>query len=165
MPRRPLVKVASSLIVLVLVACGGERGGAGESAPLISMHLASQEERPGYTRVEFEGATLFVAPEPLIDDDEIAAAEAEPGEAGAVVGIELTAPGAARIRQATAENIGEPMVLRFDSEIIGAPIIRAEITGSRATLVVPAASDDEARAIVNRVRARWPARDSTSASN
>ena len=165
MPWSPIVKIASFLIVLVLAACGGEGGRAGETSPLISMHLASQEEQPGYTRVEFEGVTFFVAPEPLIDDDEIAAAEVEPGEAGAVVGIELTETGAARLRRATAANIGEPIVLHFDSEIIGAPIIRSEIRGPRATLVVPATSDDEALEIVNRVRARWPAQDSTAGSN
>lgn len=145
------------LTVLALAACGSAVGTSGEStAPLMSIQLASQEEQPGFEPVEFAGRALFMAPEPIVSDDDVAAAVAARGEDAVVLDMRLTPGGAEQLRKVTLDNIGRPLVLRFDSDIVGVPIIRSEISGSRVQLSVPATSDLEVDEIVERVRARWP---------
>lgn len=69
--------------------------------------------------------------------------------------LELTAAAAERLRNVTAGNIGRPLVIMFDAEVVGAPTIRSEI-GGRGQVAVPASSSEEAGEIIAQIRDRWP---------
>jgi hypothetical protein len=61
--------------VLAVAGCAGGPvgGGDGHSALLISMHIASEEEKPGLQPISFEGREVFMEPDPFLGDPEIVA--------------------------------------------------------------------------------------------
>jgi preprotein translocase subunit SecD len=145
-------------VVPLFAGCGGGSGTpvVGKSeAPLLAFHLVHEGERPDLNSRVFEERRIYLEKSPVISDPDILHVDADLRENGVILDLELRPEAAERLRRLTADNIGRALAIRFDSEIISVPVIQSEI-GGRAQMLVPADSDEEARQVLEMVRARWP---------
>lgn len=73
--------------------------------------------------------------------------EFSPNTNAVVVGLEFTSEGALLFAKITRENVGKPLAVILDGNIISAPVIQSEITGGRAQ-ITGNFTPEEAKALV-----------------
>jgi preprotein translocase subunit SecD len=144
--------------VLLLGACtsGPEVQSASPvGSSLIELRLVREQPDPGLWAAEFDGRTLYLAPEPLLSDRDLERVDPYVRSGQLFLRLQMTARVAERMRSATAAEIGTPLAIIIDSEVRSAPAIRAEIGGPGSAITVPA-SEEEANRLAALIRARWP---------
>jgi hypothetical protein len=128
------------------------------SAPLIQLRLVGSERGvEAAERAYFNDEEVYLHPQAVISDQDITHVGEAIVQGGAVVfDVRLSAEGAERLRSTTAENIGRPMAILFDGEVVSIPVIRDELGMGRAHLAIPVESEEQGEEVIRRVRARWP---------
>lgn len=119
-------RLQAATFALLLVAGGCAPGPRGRPAAPVSIrvHLASSEERAGYRRMRDEaGRALFVAPEPLATERNVASASALHSDRRSMLLLRFDLEGGYRLEQATAEHVGERLAVFVDGELVGSPQI------------------------------------------
>jgi preprotein translocase subunit SecD len=135
----------------------------GASPPLLEFRLAAATPGAGLTdRHEWhsggQAGVLFVAPTGVVSDTDVVRARTSPAPDGIIVEIVLSESAAARLREATANNVGKRIAIFARGRFAGAPVVATSIPkGTSATvgLTLPPAAADSLRALV---AARWPPR-------
>jgi preprotein translocase subunit SecD len=135
--------------------------GAPALPPILELRLASATPAPGFTtRHESPGGdqpkVLFLAPRSLVSDTDLVRARTSPAAEGIVVEIAVSDAAAARLREATGNNIGKYVATFARGRFGGAAVIMNAIprgnTATVALTLTPAAADS----VRSLVAARWP---------
>lgn len=151
-----------SLLVIALSCVPGPPGPAGDDHPdgnpLIELRLAATERAADRTRVEVDGATLYLHPTPVLSDPDIMAARAratrDPDGPLLLLDLRIKRAAGARLQETMQNAIGTRMAMLFNSAVVAAPVIRTPV-GADTAMQLQMRVADPALA-VELVRARWP---------
>lgn len=96
------------------------------------VRLAELGPVPGLqvARVSGDSRLVYLHPELVVGNDDVAHASVVAEGSGFVVAVELLQGGAERMRQATANHIGRPVAILLDGTVAMAPIVRSPIGAS-----------------------------------
>jgi preprotein translocase subunit SecD len=111
------------------------------------VRLAEAAPAPGLqvARVDTSGALVYVHPESVAGNDDIAHASViDNGSDQFSVGVQFLPGGADRMRRATAAHVGRPLVILLDGVVVMAPTVRSAI-GDAAVISGPFTKDEAAR--------------------
>jgi hypothetical protein len=133
--RRRLAAVAALAITAGVAAGLWYQLWARAATPVLAavrfeMRLAEEQPIPGSVAARVGGTNRLVHlhPEIVVNNDDIAdAAVLQDGPNGFGVSVQLLAPGAARMRQATAGHLGRPVAILIDGIVAIAPVVRSPI--------------------------------------
>lgn len=162
-PRTGVVRSGRALALLVVAAlagCGAETREAAsdqENGPLLTLRLAYYEPAPGLDRMELDGEEIYVESDPVISDSDFETVRADILPDHVLLRTALTSDAGFRLESATAEHIGQPMAIFWDSELKSAPVVQEAIGGGGGTTIGLEATTEEAESIVAEVVRRWPA--------
>ena len=143
--------VALSFVLAVVLA------GAAVQAQQLEIRAAAVDSTDGWVRMELpDGAgPIWVAPTSSLTGADIARVEPRQGDDGQVaVSMELTAAGAAKMRQLSAAQLGKPLAMVLDGSVISAPTVRSEIGGEVMITGRDGLTPDEVERIIAAVGAR-----------
>ncbi len=75
---------------------------------------------------------VYLHEEIIVTNDDIAQSRVIQGDGPSHfgVGVEFTATGARKMREATAGHVGRPVAILIDGGVVMAPVLRAPISGS-----------------------------------
>ena len=133
-PRRAV------LTLVVLAAIGAAAGSlywtgsvAKAASVRFAVHLAEETAAPGLIDAGVVGGrTLYLHPNPIVTNGDIAEAHIAPGSTPTTyaIAVEFTASGAVKMQEATARHIGGPVAILVDGEVVMAPVLRSPISTS-----------------------------------
>ena len=136
--RRPIV--TSALVVVMLAGIGAgvrflPRGTADVVAAVrFEVRLAEETPTLGLREVRLPdgGRTIYLHPQPVVTNSDIAQARVVEGDGGSApgIGITFTADGAAKMLRATREHLNRPMAILLDGEVAMAPTVRSPMSTS-----------------------------------
>ena len=113
------------------------------------MRLAEESPTAGLREARISGSdcVVYLHQEIIVTNGDIAQSRVVQGDGASRfgVGVEFTAAGAQKMRQATASHIGKPVAVLIDGEVVTAPVLRSPIS----TLAV--ISGDYTRAEAERI--------------
>lgn len=135
--------------------------GASAAAALIEFRLVHDEPAVDREPHQFQGETLYLESAAVVSDPDFQAVRPMLRPEQLLIDMELTPDAAARLNRVTRENIDRRMALLLDSRVREVPGIRSAV-GSPLQAAIRLSSDlseDEARGIAERLRARWPQRE------
>ena len=149
--------LVGSCVALSMVGCSDApraNRNVSESSNLIEIRLVKEESDSALMPVEFEGAVIYLHPEPLLSDEDLARVEpfVRPGQL--ILRLELTSAAGERMFSRTSAEVGNYLALIVDGEVRSAPVIRDAVRGP-AEMVIPVSAEEAAR-LSELVRARWP---------
>jgi preprotein translocase subunit SecD len=104
------------------------------AAVRFEVRLAEENPAPDLREVVIPGTDrkIYVHPEAVIVNSDIARAQVAQGEGTSNFGVDLTftAEGAAKMFRATQNHIGRPVAILVDGDVVVAPVVRAPISTS-----------------------------------
>jgi hypothetical protein len=132
--------LAAVAVGLVAIAVLGSRIWTGGSATLhaaavrLEVRLAEAQPTIGLraVRVGDSGRTIYLHPDVVVTNDDIAGSRVVPGDGPSHFGVAVTftLAGTEKMRRATASHVGAPVAILLDGEVISAPTVRSAITDS-----------------------------------
>lgn len=136
--RRSVMGVAAAAAVMVVLAgmVSGTRVWRAVDAPAYAavrfeVRLAEDAPAPGLREapVGTQPKVVYLREQSIVSNDDIVACSVVPGVAvdRYDVEIQLSADGAARLREATRQHVGRPVALVIDGIVAMAPTVRSEI--------------------------------------
>jgi|GEM_PF-2838534 len=98
----------------------------GRPLPPLRVHVAQTQPQEGWRRAQMAGdPVLYVTPEPLLTERDVARAEALHGPDRSILLVHFNLRGAAALQQATGSRRGEWLVVYLEDElVVTAPIER-----------------------------------------
>ena len=132
-PRRAVLlafaAMAASAVAVVGMAVLSPDEGVVHAAMQFEVRLAETDARQGTRAVSIgpEGRTIFVRPDAVLTNDDIAATRVVGDRRPYAVEVELTPRGAERLRRATAAHLGRPVAIMVDGAVLAAPVVRSPI--------------------------------------
>jgi preprotein translocase subunit SecD len=130
----------------------------------LELRVAESSEGPGLipSVVYGQGKTVYLHPQPLLSNQDIARVEAVKTRIGTglILQVWLTKAGAARVRQATGRHIGDSLAVLIDSVVVSVPVIQQPIGGDPKLpndIGVPL-QPKEAQLLAAAVSKTWPSR-------
>jgi preprotein translocase subunit SecD len=125
-----------------------------ESGRLIEFRLVREVAAPNLIAVEYDGALMYLDPEPLLSDEDLTRVEPDVRPGQLILRLEMTPSAGERIFSRTADEVGSRLAVVVDGEVRSAPVVRDAVRGP-ATVVISASAEEAAR-LSELVRARWP---------
>jgi len=133
--RRTLLALvaAASLAVAAVVATSMKFAGGPvlQAAVRFEVRLAEDEPGPGLraARVTNSPRTIYLHPEVVATNDDIAQSRVIPGNQPSQfwIDVRLNAAGASRMREATRNHLGKPVAILIDGEVVAAPTLKSPI--------------------------------------
>ena len=159
--RTPVALVAMFAMIMVGVVAFGSRSWTPgsttvQAAVRFEVRLAEDQPAAGLRAVKVTGAdrTIYLHEEIVITNADIESSAIVPGKGPSQfgVGVRLTAEGARKMREATANHAGRPLAILIDGEVVMAPTLRSAVSDS--ALISGDFSQAEAERIVNGIRIR-----------
>jgi preprotein translocase subunit SecD len=136
------------LVVFVTLSCCCRSGKLESRGPTpVELRLAAGESQPGWAsmKVAGTGETIYVSPDVVLSNGDIASAELTHGPAGEPwVAVHLTPEGTTKLAEFTSSHIGQTVAIIVDRKVAAVPTIRAEITDGR-TLINGKFTESEAK--------------------
>jgi len=137
-PRRSLTRAALVALVFIAIVAGGlywsSAGVDVVAAVRFEVRLAEDNFAPGLREaaVAGNGRRIYVHPETVITNSDIAQAQLVQDDASSMFGVSVTfkADGAERMRRATQGHIGKPLALLIDGTVVMAPVVRSPIAAA-----------------------------------
>jgi len=123
-----------SLLILSigLVACAA---GHSQSGTRFEIHAASLVASPDWQKANLlddPGTTVYVAPEVLLDNSDIALANAKKDLGGQVlIVIQMTPTGTIRMGMASRVLLRQRMAVMINGEVLTAPVVAEPLSGNR----------------------------------
>jgi hypothetical protein len=151
---------AVALIVVGIVVVGSQiwsRGGTTLQAA-IRFEVRLAEDHPDFAlrevRLAGSNRVIYLHPEIIVSNEDIAQSSVIEGDGPSRfgVGVEFTAAGAQKMRQATAGHVGRPVAIIIDGEVVTAPVLRGPI--STSAVIGGSYTQAEAERIFNGIRLR-----------
>lgn len=147
--------VAAATIALVVAYVSGVRLTTPVAAQVrFEVRLAEERPAPGLVvaQVENTGQVIYLHPEAVVSNGDVASAVAIGGTPGFTVEVQLLPSAAERLRQATSAHIGRPVAILLDGHVAMAPIVRSPI--GEAAVITGQLTEAEARRIAEGVSRR-----------
>lgn len=118
------------------------------------VRLAETRPVPGLVvaQVEDTGQVVYLHPETLVSNEDVANAVAVEGTPGFAVEVQLLPTGAERLRRATSAHIGRPVAILLEGRVAMAPTVRSPIGAS--AVITGQFTEAEARRIAAGVHRR-----------
>lgn len=135
-PRRLALAVLTTLTFIGVTTAGYWSWFAVDVIAAVRFEVRLAEERPANGLQEVvmgdAGRTIYLHPEPIVTNSDIARAEVRPGDGASpfAVAITFNAGGAAKVLQATQSHIGRLLAILIDGKLVAAPVLRSPITTS-----------------------------------
>ena len=135
-------RTVALLVTAALLAVAGSLAGYGlwhESTVVqaqMRFEVRLAEDRPGdglvETRLESSDQIVYLHPEVVVTNGDIAESSVAPGDAPAEfwISVEFTPSGARRMREATAEHVGRLVAILLEGAVVAAPRLRSPISDS-----------------------------------
>ncbi len=125
----------AAVVVLLVIASSSMwpfAGSTAQAAIRFEVRLAEEQPVAGLTaaRVANSGRTVYLHPEVVVTNTDIAFSNVIPGNTPSQqfwVDVRLTAAGADKMRQATANHLGRPVAILIDGEVASAPTVKSPI--------------------------------------
>jgi hypothetical protein len=120
-----------------------------QAAVRVEVRLAQREPAPGLKEADSaDGSKIYLHDEIVVDNSDIAHAEVKPQHNGPYfqVWVVLTPAGAKKMHNTTMRNIGKPMAILIDGQVIMAPVIRDPL--NEYAVIDGRLSEQEAKRIV-----------------
>jgi preprotein translocase subunit SecD len=115
-----------------LAACAT---GHSQSGTRFEIHAASLAASPDWQKANLlddPGTTVYVAPEVLLDNSDVALANAKKDLGGQVlIVIQMTPAGAIRMGMASRVLLRQRMAVMINGEVMTAPVVSAPLSGNR----------------------------------
>jgi hypothetical protein len=156
-------------IALSVASWACSPGGKAKAAPdwrrvPVSLELRLAEGAPGpgliSAAVYGQGKTVYLHPEAVISNRDIARVEATPTRIGKglVLDVWFTRAGAARIKQVTGSHIGDRLAVLIDSVVVSVPMIEQPIGGDpkRPSGIGVPLEPKEAQQLAAAISKTWP---------
>jgi preprotein translocase subunit SecD len=96
----------------------------------IEFRVADTQEVPGAQPVQFEGQTLYLDPEVVISNSDIASVSPYSQSGKFLVSLKFKEEGARRLNEVTQKNLGKRMAVLLDGKVLMAPVIQSAIGDS-----------------------------------
>jgi hypothetical protein len=127
-----LVTFAAIVIGMVIIASMWSHSGSlAQAAVRFEVHLAEDQPGPGLraARVGSSNRTVYLHPETVVTNGDIARSRVIPGGAPSQFGIDvqLNNAGAEKMRQATMSHLGKPVAILIDGNVVIAPTVKSAI--------------------------------------
>ena len=159
-PRRRVALLVTAALLAVIGSVAGSRLWHGSMIVQAQMRFEVRlaEDRPGdgliEARIDGSDQVVYLHPEIVAANGDIAQGSVVPGHGPAEfwISVEFTAPGARKMRQATAEHVGRPIAILVDGEVVAVPRLRAPI--STSAVISGGFRRADAEAIVDGIRVR-----------
>ncbi|RFB69848.1 MULTISPECIES: hypothetical protein [unclassified Herbaspirillum] len=131
--ERTLKRILAVLILSTgLAACAT---GHSQSGTRFEIHAASLVASPDWQKANLlddPGTTVYVAPEVLLDNSDVALANAKKDLGGQVlIVIQMTPAGAIRMGMASRVLLRQRMAVMINGEVMTAPVVSAPLSGNR----------------------------------
>ncbi|AKZ64346.1 hypothetical protein F506_18270 [Herbaspirillum hiltneri N3] len=131
-----LTSFKRTLAVLILsTGLGACATGHSQSGTRFEIHAASLAESPDWQKANLlddPGTTVYVAPEVLLDNSDVALANARKDLGGQVlIVIQMTPAGAIRMGMASRVLLRQRMAVMINGEVMTAPVVSAPLSGNR----------------------------------
>ena len=102
------------------------------AAVRFEVRLAEDSPGPGLREKAMTetGRRIYLHPEPVVVNSDIASAELVQGDTASTFGVALTfnEDAVERITRATRAHIGRPVAILVDGEVVSAPVLRSPVT-------------------------------------
>src|SRR5450830_1778402 len=109
--------------------------GHSQSATRFEIHAASLTESPDWQKANLlddPGTTVYVAPEVLLDNSDVALANAKKDLGGQVlIIVQMTPAGTIRMGSASRVLLRQRMAVMINGEVLTAPVVSAPLSGNR----------------------------------
>jgi len=159
--RRPVLAAAGAMLALAVAVWLGVYAASPWTPSLAAqvrfeVRLAEAQPAPGLVAAEVASTRrmVYLHPEAIVGNDDIAGATVIDGAAAGAFGVEvsLATDGAERLKRATSAHLGRPVALVLDGRVMMAPTVRSPI-GDSAIISGPF-TEDEARRIAEGISRR-----------
>lgn len=101
----------------------------------LAFRACYEKAMPGAEQMQLDQQTVFVMPQDLLNNHDVASASAAENVDGQYgVSIDFTAEGRERFAKVTTELLDQRLAILVNDELIVAPIVRTPITGGRAMI-------------------------------
>lgn len=158
LPRRVFLLASAAALVIAGVATGPAwwpDGGTVHAAVPFEIRVAEPTPRPGLHAVEDAGAgTVYVETRVVVANGDITRTRVVPLGAGFGIEVVFTADGAAKMRAATAGNVGRLLAVVVDGRLLASPRITSAIDGV-GVLGGKYTKEEAARVASGLVRRSW----------
>lgn len=147
--------VAAATIALAVAYVSGFRLTTPVAAQVpFEVRLAEERPVPGLVvaHVEKTGQVIYLHPEALVSNEDVASAVAIDGTAGFTVEVQLLPSAAERLREATSGHIGRPVAILLEGRVAMAPTVRSPI--GESAVITGQLTEAEARRIADGVSQR-----------
>jgi hypothetical protein len=132
--RRTLALMSASALVVIVLGWAGTSGWLPVTTSVAAqvrfeVRLAEESPAPGLhvAQVTGTGRLLYLHPELVVGNDDIAETWVVDTAPRFGVGVRLLPDGAGRMHQATASHVGRPMAILLDGVVVMAPTVRSPI--------------------------------------
>jgi preprotein translocase subunit SecD len=134
--RRPIlvpVLVTLAMIGVIVVASSvwPRNASLAQAAVRFEVRLAEDQPGPGLraARVGSSNRTIYLHPEIVVTNSDIARSRVIPGEAPSQfwIDVQLNSAGAEKMRQATTSHLGKPVAILIDGNVVIAPTVKSAI--------------------------------------
>jgi len=124
--------IAVLMLGMGLAACAT---GHSQSTVRFEIHAGSLTESADWQKARLlddPGTRIYIAPEVLLDNADVALAEAKKDLGGQVlIIIQMTPAGTARMAMASRVLLRQRMAVMIDGEVVTAPVVSAPLSGNR----------------------------------
>lgn len=127
---RVVALVAAAAVAVVAAYVSGMRLTTPVAAQVrFEVRLAEEQPVPGLVaaHVEHSGQTIYLRPDTVVRNEDVARATAIEAAPGFAVEVQLLPGAAARLRQATSGHIGRPVAILLEGRVVMAPLVRSPI--------------------------------------
>ena len=126
--RRALLVAAAATIALAVVA-GSQL--LTQAAVRFEVKLAEDQPAAGLqpARIASDNRTIYLHPDVVVTNSDIANSRVVPGAKPDTfwIDVQLTADGARKLHDATANHIGKPVAILLDGDVVMAPTVRSAL--------------------------------------
>jgi len=133
---RARIALAAVILGVIVLGSRGWWSGTASVIAAVRFEVCLAEDTPTLglrpVRIPVTGRTIYLHPEPVLTNADIAQARAVEGDgqSGSRIALTFSAAGAEKILRATQGHIGRPLAILIDGEVVMAPVVKSAMSTS-----------------------------------
>lgn len=130
------MKFLQFILPFLATLCGCATSQVGAPPVVLEIRTGSKAPAPGFEEITPPHSTqpIYVSQEPALANGDVSKARASQGIGWPQVEITFTERGATKFGEITGQNIGQPLAIFVDGQLLSAPVIREKISGGKAII-------------------------------